>query len=224
MTMRRALVAVLGAVLWPCALFGGDAAQAEIEVSKPLPPAGGALGTTGYTPTEKEAPVLKKVPKEDLAVDWDKKDYALAGRTGQYTGWFGIVRESSYDAKANSTKLLVEMRYFDGLTDLHLQVVSCYGAGDFNVVVAGKAENIPLLSLVRVYGPVAKEEKGVPEVAAEFVRVWDWGLFTFMDYGKDKTNEKWRQLRKVGGPDMYSSRPSRKFYEERLGLRTAPQK
>lgn len=46
-------------------------------------------------------------------------------------------------------------------------------------------------------------------MTAEYVRAWDWGLFTFMDYGTDKTNPKWRALRHLDGPDVYTN-PTRR--------------
>jgi hypothetical protein len=66
---------------------------------------------------------------------------------------------------------------------------------------------------------VSAANDGVPEVNAEYVRVWDWGLFTFMDYGVDKTNPKWRALRHVDGPEAYTSTPTPQFYENVLGRR-----
>lgn len=143
--------------------------------------------------------------------------YQLADQAGQYVGWFGILREASWDDKAKVTTLLLEHKYFDGLTDLHQQIVSLYGAGDFTATVAKRETGIPLLSLVRVYGKVVKD--GSPRLAAECVRFWDWGVFAFMDYGKDRTNPKWQKLRSVPGSDAYSSRPTAAYYEERLGKR-----
>jgi hypothetical protein len=78
---------------------------------------------------------------------------------------------------------------------------------------------IPPLALVRVYGKASKDKTGGAVIAAEYVRVWDWGLFAFMDYGKDKSNPKWAALRKVAGDKSYSSRPTPAYYEELLGKR-----
>ena len=181
--------------------------------------------TPGFGPTATETPFLKGLPAEEAAQDpFSEKDYTLTGKTGKPVGWFGIVREKKFDEKRNATKLLLEMKYFDGMTDLHIHVVSIYGAGDFTAELPGKADVLAMLDLVRIYGKVAREEKGIPEVAPEYVRVWDWGLFTFMDYGKDKSNPQWVKLRKVTGPDVYSPRPTKKFYEDRLGPREPPPK
>jgi hypothetical protein len=146
--------------------------------------------------------------------------YELKKQAGKYVGWFGIVRSMSFDDKAKQTRLRVEHKYFDGLTDLHLQIVSLSGAGDFQVVLPGEVtkKEIPSLGLIRVYGTVA-EANSMPTIQAEFVRVWDWGLFTFMDYGRDKSNPDWVKLRKVTGDDAYSPHPTTKFYIERLGTR-----
>jgi hypothetical protein len=156
----------------------------------------------------------KKEKVKMIAVD----DYKLADQAGIYVGWFGIVREATWDEKKGVTSLLIEHKYYDGLTDLHIQVVSINGAGDFTATIPKQA-NIPPLSLVRVYGKVSKDKDGSASVAAEYVRVWDWGFFTFMDYGKDKTNPKWLKLRKLDGEDAYSSRPDDAFYEKRIGTR-----
>jgi hypothetical protein len=69
--------------------------------------------------------------------------------------------------------LLVEHKYFDGLCDPDLQIVSVYGAGDFTASIRAEADKIPMLSLVRVYGKVSKAKDGTPRVEADYVRVWD---------------------------------------------------
>jgi hypothetical protein len=100
-------------------------------------------------------------------------------------------------------------------------VVSLYGAGDFQVFIPGKvtAEQIPKLALIRVYGKVADGDATRPVVVPEYIRVWDWGRFTFMDYGKDKSNPAWVKLRKIDPDDVYDSRVSKEYYEARLGPR-----
>lgn len=188
-----------------------------IEVSKPMEWEG-VLGTKDYQSTKKENPFLKKLLKNYRKIDHHGgEDYTLLGKVGQYVGWFGIVREIHRDKENEMTRLLIEMKYFDGLTDLHLQVVSIYGAGDFTITMPGEISNIPILSLIRVYGMVVKEKNGIPEVRPEYIRVWNWGLFTFMEYGKDKSNPKWLKLRKLHKKRVYSSIPDQKYYEDRLG-------
>jgi len=218
-----------------------------IEFSKPMR-GGRGLGTMGYPATEKESAFLEGMEKEDLNLwagtklpdfagpgdlppelkpDPEKekedlrklKEYTLSRQAGKRVGWFGIVREIEMDEENDLTRLLLEHKYFDGMTDLHIQVVSYYGAGDFVAVLPSRVTNLRRLSLVRVYGNATVGNDGLPCVAAEYVRVWDWGLFTFMNYGQDKTNATWVKLRKVKGEDCYSPRPDRAFYEQRLGTR-----
>jgi len=158
--------------------------------------------------------------EKDKTISNDK--YELKDQAGRYVGWFGIVRESAWDEKAKTTTLLLEHKYFDGLVDLHQQIVSLYGAGDFRVAVRREKTGIPPLALVRVYGKVSLDKEKRPSVAAEYIRVWDWGLFAFMDYGKDKTDPRWVKLRSVPGDKAYDSSPTAAYYEERLGKRDAP--
>jgi len=223
-------------VLLMCSLvFAGESTHQKvtIEFSKPMPWRG-VLGTMLYQPTAREKTSLKKVtekpidflphikrPKENL-IPMDK--YHLKDQIGEYVGWFGIVRDISWDKEKNTSSLLLEHKYFDGLTDLHLQIVSIYGAGDFIATLPGKVDNVPMLSLVRVYGKASKGKDGLPTITSEYIRLWDWGLFSFMDYGKDRTTPKWLKLRKLSGKRAYSSRPTKKFYEERLGTRKSSNK
>lgn len=224
-----------------------------IEISKPMR-GGRGLGTMAYRPTEQEAQYVNKITEKGINLEteetmkklpgmsdemWEKllegykkeskgkipiKEYKLIDQAGEYVGWFGIVREVSHDNKSKHTRMLIEHKYFDGLTDLHLQVVSIYGAGDFAVQFSNKVENVLPLSLVRVFGKVSKGKDNIPEIAPEYVRVWDWGLFTFMDYSIDKSNPKWVKLRTVSGERVYSSRPTKKYYEDRLGKRDSSRK
>lgn len=221
-----------------------------IRQSSPME-GGKNLGTKDYIPLKDEVPFLKKKTEKTIKLwpntempqppnlskeEWAKiqkeqeeeekkqipvADYALSKQVGEYVGWFGIVREANFDEKKNQTTVLVEHKYFDGLTDLHLHIVSIFGAGDFKFIVPGKIsdESIPTLSLVCIYGIVKDGDGSVPLLNAEYIRVWDWGLFTFMDYGQDKSNLKWQALRKVRSEDIYDPNPTKAFYEERLGKR-----
>jgi len=161
----------------------------------------------------------EKQREQEKAKTIPQDKYQLADQAGQYVGWFGIVRESSKEEKTGVTTLTLEHKYFDGMVDLHQQIVSIYGAGDFTATISKASTAIPKLSLVRIYGKVAKRKDGTATVAAEYVRVWDWGLFAFMDYGKDKSNPKWIALRKVPGDKAYTSRPGASYYETLLGPR-----
>ena len=188
-----------------------------VEFSQPLPPPPpNTLSTIGYQPTTKEMPFREKLPEDERKTGNFHEGYDISGKVGKEVSWFGILHRIEIDRTEDRRLLLVEMRYFDGLTDSHLQVVSCYGGGDFLASVPDLSPEIEPLSLLRVYGRVTAEEDGLPVVAAEYIRVWDWGLFTFMDYGPDHGNPKWRELRKT---TRYSSRPSPGYYESHLGKR-----
>jgi hypothetical protein len=159
---------------------------------------------------QREQEKAKRIPVET---------YQLADQANEYVGWFGIVRDSSADEKTGVTTLTLEHKYFDGMVDLHQQIVSINGAGDYTATLSKASTALPKLSLVRIYGKVVKGADGKATIAAEYVRVWEWGLFAFMDYGKDKSNPKWVALRKVPGNKSYTSRPSSSYYESLLGAR-----
>ena len=212
---------------------------------------GGILGTKGYEPLQGEEAFRRKVTEKPVSswenvsmpkpanvseAEWKKMqaaeeeekkksipadEYQLAKQAGQYVGWFGIVRRIQFDEKSGRSHLLIEHKYFDGLTDIHIQVVSLYGAGDFETTLPQKITEAELrqLDLICVYGRVNPGKSGLPEVAPEFLRVWKWGLFTFMDYGKDKSNPEWVKLRQAEKDDIYSSDPDKEYYEQRLGKR-----
>jgi hypothetical protein len=199
-------------------LYGRDEHSVHVEHSQPLPRSGPGLGTRAYAPLPDEAQAIKGWSEEELnSGSPDVK--SLHGHVGKRVAWFGIVRNVEEHKNRRETVLDVEMKFSDGLTDLHQQVVSLYGAGDFHVVIPGTGYRIKKLALVRVYGHVEKESDGVPIVAPEFVRVWDWKLFAFMPYGKDHSNPTWVKLRKMDESHIYSSRPNTLYYEQILGNR-----
>jgi hypothetical protein len=189
-----------------------------VEHSKPIRRTSEVLGTTAYPPTDAEKHAIKAYTETELA-SGSPESGTLKGKPGRRIAWFGIVRDVHEDKAKNETRLRVEMKYFDGMTDLHLQIVSLYGAGDFETVIPGTGHGIKNLSLMRVYGKVVGETGGLPLVSAQFVRDWDWGLFAFMDYGSDKSNPNWVKLRKVDKFHIYSSRPDQQYYEDRIGSR-----
>jgi hypothetical protein len=173
--------------------------------------------------TDEEWANFQKEQKAEEARKQDKvildEKYQLVDQAGVYVGWFGIVREAVQDTKSGNLTLTLEHKYFDGLVDLHQMIVSIHGAGDFTASIHKKNAAIPPLALVRVYGKVAKDKAGAPTVTAEFVRVWDWGLFAFMDYGKDKSNPKWVSLRMLPEDKSYAAAPKDEYYESLLGKR-----
>jgi hypothetical protein len=194
------------------------ASPTRIESSEPLHSTYPVLGTMSYPPTAAEKEAAKGWTEAEMKSGSPEID-TLRGAVGRRVCWFGIVREVQEDKARDNTVLVVEMKYFDGLTDLHLQVVSICGAGDLRAFLRGTGHKIKRLSLARIYGKVTKEDGTVPTVAADYVRLWDWGLFTFMDYGKDKSNPKWVAARQIKSENAYSSAPDREYYEKLLGKR-----
>ena len=218
--MKRAFLLAVSLAVVACAVPGrAEQHKGYVEHSKPLP-RGDVLGTQAYAPTKLEKEATKDWTKEELG-SGSPEVKTLKGNKDHRIVWFGIVRDIKEDKQKKQTRLLVEMKYFDGMTDLHLQVVSLAGAGEFLAVIPGVGHKLKNLSLVRVYGKVTGETKGVPLVSAAYVRSWDRGLFAFMPFGDDKSNPQWVKLRKVkaGDMDVYSSNPDRQYYEDRLGKR-----
>jgi hypothetical protein len=194
----------------------------ENSQSLPRPPAG-SLGTSSYEPTAIEKPFFSKLPGKEQTTGSMFDDYSITGKTGTHVGWFGIVRKIEENATTLETKILVEMKYFDGLTDTHIMALSFNGGGDFMATLGGVGLGIKPLSLVKVYGIVEREDKSIPMVKAEYVRHWDWGQFTFlMVYGKQKGNTEWKKLNKADENRIYNPFPTPKYYEDRLGPRPQP--
>lgn len=79
----------------------------------------------GEKPDPKVVAEEKKRQERDMVA---AKAYTLAG---QYVGWFGIVRKATRGEAGQRTELLVQHCYSDGLSDLHIQVVSSTAAGIF---------------------------------------------------------------------------------------------
>jgi hypothetical protein len=178
-----------------------------------------ALATMVYGPSDKERPFFEKLAPAEIKTGGLAGDYDITKRAGRYVGWFGVVRLIEEDASSQQTMLTIEHKYFDGLTDAHIQALSFNGSGDFLAALNGPGHEIPLLSLVKVYGIVAiTAVDGLPRVEAQFVRVWHWGTFTFLDdWGDQRGSQRWRQLNQVALDDIYEPYPSRVYYEQRLG-------
>jgi hypothetical protein len=209
-------------------MYGRDEHAVLVEHSQPpsrnnSARSGPGLGTRAYAPSPDEAQATKGWSEEELK-SGSPDTKSLHGLGGKRIAWFGIVRQVEKHKVRGETVLDVEMKFSDGLTDLHQQVVSLYGAGDFRVVIPGMGYRIKKLALVRVYGTVEHESGahasgGVPVVSAHFIRVWDWKLFAFMPYGKDHSNPNWVKLRKMDESRIYSSHPDVPYYEQILGSR-----
>lgn len=229
---RKQLLLVIASVAIACLLVqdaytqGAQTAQQKtlVENSQSLPGSSGrSLGTSSYEPTAMEKPFFSKLSAKEQTTGSMFDDYSITGKTGTHVGWFGIVRKIEENTTTQETRLLVEMKYFDGLTDTHIMALSFNGAGDFLATLGGVGLGIKPLSLVKVYGVVGREDKSIPLVKAEYVRQWDWGQFTFlMVYGSQKGNTQWKKLNKVDENHIYNPFPTPKYYEDRLGPRPQP--
>jgi hypothetical protein len=175
-----------------------------------------SLATAAYTPTEFEA-AFRDIQADPYEKAQSRAKGKLSGYAGKRVGWFGIIRRIEVEESLNRTRVLVESKYFDGLTDEDLQVVSIYGAGDFIADVPGTRHPLKLLRLARIIGVVESEEGHIPRVRAEYIRTWEWGQFTFMDYGVDDSNQAWVAQRQLSG-DVYSRRLTSDYYQRCLGV------
>ncbi len=195
--------------------------RAVVEMSPELPrPPRNTLGTRMYAFTEAETAFGEKLAEDEHVTGSMFQEYAITGKAGAYVGWFGIVRGIREDVERDQTRMLVEMKYFDGLTDTHIQCVSFNGAGDFVAILDGRDHGVRPLSLVKAYGTVASETDGVPRLECEYLRVWDQGRFTFMmAYGKQSGNVAFRKLNIIKLDDIYAPFPDERYYRLRLGRR-----
>ena len=201
------------------AIAVASAAQTPIDVQpvKELKPTG-TLGTCGYAPSSAEKPFFEGLKAKERETGSFMDAYDIHKKSGAVS-WYGIVRKISRLSQPDSWELLLEHKYFDGMTDCHIMLVSISGSGDFRVRVQGKELSIPSLALVRVYGKVKQQEDGVPVIDAEFIRVWPWMTFTFTDLGaEDRTNPRWKKECKIcEGDRVYRPYPDEQYYREALG-------
>jgi HEAT repeat protein len=203
-----------------------DSTPVEQVTAKPRRNGGGGLGTSSYRPSDQEQPFFAKLAAEEKETGGLAGNYDISKKDGVYVGWFGIVREIAEDKTGGKTTLLVEHKYFDGLTDSHIQALSSFnGSGDFRAVLRGTGHVIRPLNLVKVYGKVSKGADDVLQVDAVFVRNWHWGTFTFLAaHGKQRGSEQWRKLNKVELPAIYDPYPDDEYYQARLGTRPPDEK
>src|SRR4051794_2066740 len=158
----------------------GPAAGTVVDVETAPDNARSPEGTKAYDPAKREEPFYLRTPEAERAVGSvldDKTGYDLAARRGKFVSWFGIVRVVR-PLDGGRYELLLEHKYFDTLTDLHVLALSFNGAGDFKAVVTPKGaavgkdgkeaknakdakdaagpDDVPIrrLMLVRVYGTV----------------------------------------------------------------------
>jgi len=203
------------------ALTLGAKAQTPIDVQpvKELKPTD-TLATCAYKPVISEAPFYSRLSEPEKTNDTAfGGNYTMHGKTGTYVAWFGIVRGITPPAESGGeVTLLVEHKYFDGETDCHIMLVQWTGGGDFTAKLKVNSAAIPALSLVRVYGTVTGEKLSVPEVRVDYIRVWPWRTFTFLDLmGNDHTNPRWKKISQVSGPDVYNPYPKNDYYFTLLG-------
>jgi hypothetical protein len=195
------------------------AAQTPIEMQpvKELKPTG-SLGTCGYVPFPNEKPYYEKLGENERSTGSFMEAYDIHKKKDAFVSWYGIVRGVTRIPNSDSWDLLLEHKYFDGMTDCHIMLVSMSGSGDFDARVQSKDVPVPALALVRVYGKVTQEH-GMPLIEAEFIRVWPWMTFTFTDMGaEDKTNTRWKKECKLcKNGRVYRPYPDREYYRETLG-------
>lgn len=214
--MKSLAVALLLTVT--SALYG--ATIIETEKVKELKPTG-SLATCGYSPTTAEKPYFSGLDKSEMVTGSFMEPYSIHNKRGRNVSWFGIVRGVTPEPDSpNRFTLLLEQKFFDGMTDCHIMLVSVAGGGDFRAAVETEgSQTIPALALVRLYGKIITEENGVPSVTAEYIRVWPWRTFTFTDLGPEDTgNPKWRKLCKLcGSGHVYNPYPAESYYLNVLG-------
>lgn len=191
----------------------------DVQPVKQLKPTG-VLSTCAYSPATKEAPFYGKLASSERTTGSFLKPYDIHHKKGNYVSWFGIVRGiSPAQQGSDSYSLLLENKYFDGLTDCHIMLVSNSGSGDFLARLDGNPQSIPALALVRVYGKVLEEKNDVPVIAAEYIRVWPWFTFTLSDLGaEDHSNPRWTKFCTLcKGGRIYNPYPTREYYLGMLG-------
>lgn len=189
----------------------------EVQPVTELKPTG-SLGTCGYTPTSNEKPFFERLAPNERATGSFMESYDIHKKNGKYVSWYGIVRGISRVPNSDSWELLLEHKYFDGMTDCHIMLVSMSGSGDFRARVEAQDVPVQALVLVRVYGKV-REENGSPTVEAQFVHVWPWKTFTFTDLGGgDRTNPRWKkECRLCEDGKVYRPYPDEAYYHKALG-------
>src|ERR1700722_808787 len=139
--MRRLIAFPIVAVLSAAAF--AQTTPLETVSLKPLVPTG-TLGTCAYKPTDAELPFYKKLDTKEIVTGSFMKGYSIHGKRDKFVSWFGIVRGVKPVAgKADTYELLLEQKYFDGMTDCHIMLVSEDGSGDFSAMVNSKDATIP---------------------------------------------------------------------------------
>jgi hypothetical protein len=188
------------------------------EDSQPWPRnESGGLATISYPVSEKEKPFADRVFKDGFPMA-PTACMTMDATVGKEVAWFGIARGFKVLHDRDETRVLLENKYFDGLTDTDLLCVSFAGGGDFVAILPGTNYRVQPLGLLRVYGKVVSVKDGVPRVEVEYVRHFAWGRFCFMLVnGTPAGNQEWRKLCKVKDDDMYGRGIDLAYYVDRLG-------
>lgn len=207
-------LALLGVVT----LAVAAAAQTPVDV-QPIQ-SSDATGTCDYKPSGQEKSYYKKLSKGETFNGSAADPYTIRGKTNKYIGWFGIVRGITPPAQADGdVTLLVQHRFFDGSTDCPIMVVSNSGGGDFQATLKIDPAMIPPLTLVRIYGVVVGEINNVPQVVAQYVRIWPWRTFTFTKFGPpDRSNPRWAKYSDTSNiAQIHQNSPTEDYYRHVLG-------
>ncbi len=175
-------------------------------------------GTKAYTPTKLEKEATKDWTEKELESGSPEVE-TLKGKKDRRIAWFGIVRDIKEDKQKKQTRLLVEMKYFDGMTDTPPPDRLAFRRGRFSSGDSrrGAQPEEPLTgpSLWQSDGRSRGRAAGVGRVRSLL------GLGTLCLHALRKRQEQsqWVKLRKVKADDMnvYSSRPDQQYYEDRLG-------
>lgn len=180
---------------------------------------GNSLGSCGYKPTEKETSYFQKLEPSERTTGSFMAPYTIHGKVGKYVSWFGIMRGVRNTAPDEKMEILFEHKYFDGLTDCHVMLVSQTGGGDFHATVGPIEGTIGPLTLVRAYGKVDGEDNGIPHLSVDYIRVWPWLTFTFTDLGAgNKGNPEWEKYCRICKKGrIYDPYPDKNYYFGMLG-------
>jgi hypothetical protein len=203
-------------------LLTGTSVYATVFEFEYTSDAKGYGGTCDYRPTKLEQTWFsrlgadKRSTLQTEASEEFPSTFKLDGHENEFVSWWGIVRNISKSG-SNGATLLLQNTYDDGQTDCNFQTVSLYGAGDFEADLTNLPQDIIPLVLVRVYGVVTGAREQRPVIKAEYVRVWHWFRFDFMDYGEDRTNPEWKKLRHLPADTPVYWMLSTDYYLERLG-------
>jgi hypothetical protein len=199
-------------------LAAAAAAQTPVDV-QPIKPSG-VTGTCEYKPNGREKVYFNNLSRGEAVNGSTADPYTIHGKTNKYIGWFGIVRGiTSPTQDGGDVTLLVQHKFFDGSIDCQIMVVSNSGGGDFQAELKIDPAMIPPLALVRIYGVVVGEKNNVPQVLAQYMRIWPWHTFTFTKFGPaDQSNPRWTKYADTSKiAQIHQTSPTEDYYRHVLG-------